>query len=190
MDTCRFDIFDDVLKNDELQNLRELIKDSIYYRNAISPSSWTTPSHVSMFTGLYPSEHKVHETKNLKQSSMVMNQILNFSGKVLPEILRANGYTTYGFVANPNLAPGTGFERGFDYLAFVDMFEELSELWNDTRQKMKAKFPGSEEDIIILANNFGIKEMLHFAKKNWNFLKLLHLLAIYRDFSKRARKSG
>lgn len=190
MDTCRFDIFDVVLKSGKLKNFSELIEDSIYYRNAISPSSWTTPSHVSLFTGLYPSEHKVHETVNLKQSSIVMSQIHNFSGKVLTEILKTNGYSTYGFVANPNLAPGTGFERGFDYLAFVDMFEELSELWDYTRQKIRSKFPTSAEDIINLAINFDISEMLYFAKKNCNFLKLPRLLLIYRDFYKGARKMG
>ena len=188
LDTCRYDTFDEVLRRGSLPNFSKLLDDSIYYKNAISPSSWTTPSHVSLFTGLYPSEHKVHETKYLKQSSMIMNQILNFPGKLLPEILRTNGYNTYGFVANPNLAPGSGFERGFDYLTFVDMFEELSELWSDTRQKIKAKFPRSEEEIIRLANNFDVKETLHFARKNWNFLKLPHMLITYREFLKKTKE--
>ena len=190
LDTCRFDVFDEALKDGKLSHLGELRNDSIYYTNAISPSSWTTPSHVSFFTGLYPSEHKVHETMYLKQSSMIMNQILNFPGKVLPEILRSNGYNTYGFVANPNLAPGTGFERGFDFLTFVDMFEEMTEFWNDTRQKIKVKMPNIEKEINSLANNFDLKEMLHLLMKNWNFIKLPSLLRIYREFLKRSKKIG
>lgn len=190
LDTCRFDVFDKVIKDGKLPHFGELINDSIYYTNAVSPSSWTTPSHVSYFTGLYPSEHKVHETIYLKQSSMIMNQILNFPGKVLPEILRTNGYNTYGFVANPNLAPGTGFERGFDFLTFVDMFEELTEFWNETRQKIHIKFPVAEKEIINLANNFDLRRLLRFSMKNWNFMKVPSLLRIYREFLKRSEKVG
>ena len=188
LDTCRFDVFDGLLQEGKLPNLSDLINTSIYYTNAISPSPWTTPSHVSFFTGLYPSEHKVHETMYLKQSSIIMNQILNFPGKVLPEILKSNGYNTYGFVANPNLSPGTGFEKGFDFLTFVDMFEEITEFWDDTQQKIKLKFPDSEQDIKSLANNFGLKELLHFSMKNWNFIKLPRLLSIYREFLKSSKK--
>ncbi len=188
LDTCRFDIFDRAMKDGKLPHFSELISDSIYYTNAVSPSSWTTPSHVSFFTGLYPSEHKVHETMYLKQSSVIMNQILNFPGKVLPEILRTNGYNTYGFVANPNLAPGTGFERGFNFLTFVDMFEELTEFWNETRQKIQVRFPGAEKEIVNLANNFGLEELLRFSMENWNFMKLPSFLRIYREFLKRSEK--
>ena len=188
LDTCRFDVFDELMGEGKLPYLLELINDSIYYTNAISPAAWTTPSHVSFFTGLYPSEHKVHETMYLKQSSMIMNQILNFPGKVLPEVLRTNGYNTYGFVANPNLAPGSGFERGFTFLTFVDMFEELSEFWNKIRQDITIKFKGEEKGISNLANNFDLKELRRFLIRNWNFLKLPRLLRIYREFLKNSKK--
>jgi len=190
LDTCRFDVFDEAMRKGKLPHLRELIDDSIYYTNAISPSSWTTPSHVSFFTGLYPSEHKVHETMYLKQSSIIMKQILNFPGKVLPEILRTNGYNTYGFVANPNLAPGSGFERGFAFLTFVDMFEELTEFWNETRQEIMIKFRGEEKEISNLANNFDLKELRRFSMRNWNFIKLPNLFRIYREFLKKSEKIG
>ncbi len=189
-DTCRFDVFNEVLNEGKLPNLNELINKSIYYENAISPSSWTTPSHVSYFTGLYPSEHRVHETQTLKQSSVIMNQIYNFPGKFLTEVLKENGYNTYGFVANPNLSPGTGFERGFDYLGFIDMFEDLYDLWEVTRLKLRNEFPKSEDEIIRLANNFDLKEMIRFSCKNWNFLKLPGMISIYRKFLKIARSLG
>jgi arylsulfatase A-like enzyme len=37
--------------------LDELAKESRVYENAYSTSSWTLPSHASLFTGLYPSSH-------------------------------------------------------------------------------------------------------------------------------------
>ncbi|MDE1850798.1 MAG: hypothetical protein KGH54_03330, partial [Candidatus Micrarchaeota archaeon] len=41
-------------------------RDAIYIRECIAPSSWTLPSHASLFTGMYPSEHGSHETKSVK----------------------------------------------------------------------------------------------------------------------------
>jgi hypothetical protein len=36
---------------------------------------------------------------------------------VLPEILLENGFTTWGWSANPNVTSTTNFDRGFDELA-------------------------------------------------------------------------
>jgi arylsulfatase A-like enzyme len=44
-------------------NLKKFAKDAVVYDNCIAPASWTFPSHVSIFTGLYSGEHGVHETK-------------------------------------------------------------------------------------------------------------------------------
>ena len=38
-------------------NLEKLGRTSTVYRNAHSESSWTLPSHASLFTGLYPNVH-------------------------------------------------------------------------------------------------------------------------------------
>ena len=62
LDTMRKSILDIYGGQARTPNLKELIKDSMVYEDAISPAPWTYPSHVSIFTGLYPSEHKVHET--------------------------------------------------------------------------------------------------------------------------------
>lgn len=56
------------------------------FRNMFANSNTTLPSHVSMFTGLYPSNHKV----NLANVD-VLSPKLPF----LPEILQNNGYSTH-----------------------------------------------------------------------------------------------
>ena len=38
----------------------------VSYENVIAPAPWTTPSHASMFLGVYPSFHDAHESKNKK----------------------------------------------------------------------------------------------------------------------------
>jgi arylsulfatase A-like enzyme len=182
LDTCRYDVFHKAINDGLLKNIGRLKNDSVYFNNAVAPSPWTTPSHVSLFTGLYPSEHGVHESKTLKQSSIIMTEILKFPGKTLAEEAKEEGYHTYGFVANPNLAPGSGFERGFDYLLYSDMFEYVSELWGNLREEIATKFPNIKDDIINLANNFDISELKNFAKQGTNFFALPWLLMKYKEF--------
>ena len=189
LDTCRWDTFDKAVKEGKLKNIGNLKGDSFYFNNAVAPSPWTTPSHVSLFTGLYPSEHGVHESETLKQSSIIMKEILKFNGKTLAEQFRDNGYHTYGFVANPNLAPGTGFERGFDYFQYSDTFEHVFELWENLREEIATKFPNIKDDIINLANNFDIPELKNFLKQGKNFFALPWLLMKYRVFVNSVKES-
>src|SRR6266849_3956826 len=44
---------------DTTPNLRRLAAESTLYRNATSASSWTAPSHASIFTGMYALRHGV-----------------------------------------------------------------------------------------------------------------------------------
>ena len=58
------------------------------YRNCFSTAPWTLPSHASLFTGLYPSEHGADGVKlKLDRISFV-------------EILREAGYATVGISSN------------------------------------------------------------------------------------------
>ena len=65
-DTLRKDVLELYGGEAKTPNLMRLAEDSQVYENAIAPSPWTYPSHVSMFTGLYLNEHKVHETTEVK----------------------------------------------------------------------------------------------------------------------------
>ena len=49
----------DTLRDDYANPLKEELKKLgfISYNNVIAPASWTLPSHVSIFTGLYPAFH-------------------------------------------------------------------------------------------------------------------------------------
>ena len=63
------------------------------YRNARSTSSWTLPSHASLFTGLYPAEHgTVYAGKH--------GRALRSDVPTLAELLRDDGYRTGAVVAN------------------------------------------------------------------------------------------
>jgi arylsulfatase A-like enzyme len=79
-----------------------------HFRNAFSPTPWTLPTHMSIFTSLYPSFHK------LERGGRTGNIRLDYSETTLPQLLQAEGYSTAAFVAHPFLAAAWGFDRGFD----------------------------------------------------------------------------
>jgi arylsulfatase A-like enzyme len=74
---------------------------------AMAPSSWTLPSHASMFTGFRPDE----------LSARFLDP-LDGTHRVLAEVLRDRGYATGGFTANLNYTNHeSGLGRGFVYYA-------------------------------------------------------------------------
>lgn len=100
---------------DTTPNLAEFSKEAVIYSNAIAPSSWTYPSHVSLFTGLMPTEHQAHYDKERDDEGTLVKQ-LDESYTTLAEVLQSHGYTTGGIVANiVPLRPELGIAQGFDY---------------------------------------------------------------------------
>ncbi len=88
------------------RRLEEFAEDSLVFDAAVSPSSFTLPSHASMFTGLYPSQH----------GSTSMRRPLGEGFTTVAEILRDLGYATTAVVANvAYLRPTLGLSQGFDY---------------------------------------------------------------------------
>ena len=90
-------------------HLEQFAADSTVFDHCIANSSWTPPSHASLFTGLYPSEHGCVE-----EDSSRPFPVLSGSLQTLAETLRDHGYQTAAIVANFGfLGRGTGFEQGF-----------------------------------------------------------------------------
>lgn len=78
----------------------------VLYRHAYAPAPWTSPSHASLFTGLFPSHHGL--TQAMGKSARVRPGL-----PLLSQTLAAAGYETACFTCNPFIAPGTGLDRGF-----------------------------------------------------------------------------
>jgi len=113
----------DTLRKDYAKLLEDvLIKNGfVSYENAIVPASWTTPSHASILTGLYPIIHGAHETKDRKFFDVKLKHNKN----LLSEVLHDFGYETYLLSANPLVNPLFGFS-GFDYVYEISYVPNLS----------------------------------------------------------------
>jgi arylsulfatase A-like enzyme len=95
--------------------IEELARRGCRFDAAVSSSSWTLPSHASMFTGRWP-----HEL------SVGWKTPLDAAAPTVAEFLRARGYDSAGFIANTTYcAADSGLGRG--YAVYRDyIFHELS----------------------------------------------------------------
>lgn len=91
-------------KRDTSPTLDALASRGQRYTHAISGSPWTLPSHMTMMTGLWPTEHQVIEDDRQLAPTV----------PTLAERLKARGYATAGFVSAIYVGGGYGFARGFD----------------------------------------------------------------------------
>lgn len=110
--------------------------DAVRFENCIAPSSWTLPSHASMFTGMDQSEHGCHETKQIKSLDI---EKIRLRKRTILDSLKEIGYSTYGISANPYIHPVYGFD-GFDkYIAesyFTDIFGSVIEISNSLKPRV------------------------------------------------------
>jgi arylsulfatase A-like enzyme len=87
-----------------------LAAEGVRFENAISPSSWTQPSHASMLTGRYTYEHQAEILP------------LDDTYPTIGEVLQSQGYRTGAFSANTLFfTRRQGFGRGF--LRFEDNYQ-------------------------------------------------------------------
>ncbi len=92
--------------HDTSLELDNLARNGIVFKRAISQCSWTRPSIGSMLTGIYPRKLGMYHEKG---------DALPEDAETLAEVLRANGYTTIGVTANPNINGVFRFDQGFEF---------------------------------------------------------------------------
>jgi hypothetical protein len=90
-------------RNVATPNLDRLAQGGALFENAVTPTPLTAPSHASIFTGTYPTVHKVRDTGGF---------VLQGSNPTLAEILQRQGWATAAFVGASVLKKGFGFAQG------------------------------------------------------------------------------
>ncbi len=99
-------------KRIETPNIDSLAKDGVLFENAYSPAPLTLPSHVSILSGLYPSEHGVKDNIGFEVPESL---------KTLQVTFKEMGFKTGGIVSAFVLRKETGISHGFDF--FDDKME-------------------------------------------------------------------
>jgi len=84
--------------------LDRLASQGVLFEQAYATSPWTLPSHASLFTGLYPSQH----------GAMTEELSLPTDLPTLAEVLRGRDFATAGFVSGIFLGSRYGLGRGFE----------------------------------------------------------------------------
>jgi arylsulfatase A-like enzyme len=86
--------------------------EAVLFKRVFSPATWTVPSHASLLTGLYVSQHRIE--------SIEADRRFNEAIVTLPELLRRGGYRTAAFSHNPLFSPVRGHGDGFDEFHEMD----------------------------------------------------------------------
>ncbi len=93
-------------------NIDGLAKDGVLFEDATSHVPLTLPSHTSIMTGLFPSNHGVHDNGGFHVSP---------SQQTIAEVLKQNGFQTGAFVGAFVLDSSWGLNQGFN--TYFDHFE-------------------------------------------------------------------
>ena len=130
-------------------NLDSFLEKSTIFSDAVSPSSWTVPTFMSIFTSMFPSEHKVvnkfieYDKANNKIVGSNLQQLAP-SAVTIAQIFKENGYQTAAFTGDAGVSENFGFNAGFDtfyqtkqpFGGFDDTIPQaLSWLKNNSSQK-------------------------------------------------------
>jgi len=87
-------------------NIDKFAEEAFLFENCIAPSSWTLPSHASLFTGLHPS---VHGAVLYPHGSRIMEREIT-----LTELAREGGYLTAAYTEGVYVRAALGFAQGFE----------------------------------------------------------------------------
>ena len=120
--------FDQAVSDGTAPNLAALARESQVWSRAYAHSPWTTPSHMSMLTGLYPSQHG----KDI--SIALMGRVGDVRERTavyetMADRLSAAGYETVAFVGMGSISGKWGLAQGFSlYLESDNRNETKSDI--------------------------------------------------------------
>jgi arylsulfatase A-like enzyme len=94
-----------------------LAEEGVLFENYIASAPWTTPSHLSLLTSLYPSSHGVMTSFSEMWDGLEFGEQsyhkLPDSRVTLAEALAEEGFATAAFTGGGPMDPAIGFEQGF-----------------------------------------------------------------------------
>ena len=110
-------------------NLDRIASQGVLFENAISACSWTLPSHSSILTGRYPSDHGMQNAQPMPWLGWDHKSLRGYL--TLGEALEQHGYRTGAFSANQSyFTSNVGLGRGF--IHFEDYFQSPLDMFRHT----------------------------------------------------------
>lgn len=80
-------------QRDTMPNFCKFASENVLFKNMYANAPWTLPSHVSIFTGLFPSNHHVNK---------VFTDVLDPKIPLLTDVFNQNGYETIFYMPKHN----------------------------------------------------------------------------------------
>jgi len=133
--------------------MTELASQGIVFENAFSASSWTSPATASIFTSLYPYQHGVLMGLLAIRNAQKINPNLTINRipekiETITEVLKKEGYQTYGVADNLNIGKRQGFTQGFDKFRTF-MYKQAPNV-NETALRWKKKLMSNGKYFLYL----------------------------------------
>ncbi|MBN2134652.1 MAG: sulfatase [Acidobacteria bacterium] len=96
-------------KRDTSPNIDRFAADNTVFEMVTACSDWTVPSHMSIFSSMYP-----FEAGFVKSTRVFEKSYLSDSIPTITEYLRNANYMTFGIHGGGYVSPIYGFDKGFD----------------------------------------------------------------------------
>ncbi len=94
-------------------NLDQFAEESVVFSHATSAAPWTLPSHMSIWTGRWPSVHGVTNKLKMLSADQMVPTSLSPGIETFPDLLIRSGYTAAGFTGGAGVQASYGFGRNF-----------------------------------------------------------------------------
>jgi arylsulfatase A-like enzyme len=144
----------------------------------IANAPWTPPSHASLFTGLYPSQHGCQWGNQIR--------VRDSARITLAEWLRNLGYSTVCATNNGLISDKTGLARGFDHYAFrLDLEKGLRRV---SRRARKALIGGDSGGRVV--NSWLRRELKNTAQPMFLFVNYVECHWSYAPPASLQRRVG
>ena len=119
MDALRFDRTGVSGNTDGLTpNLDAFAEEAVVFHDATSAAPWTLPSHMSVWTGRWPSVHQVTNKLSPLSGDKMVETSLSPGIQTYPDLLIRSGRIAAGFTGGAGVQNKYGFGRDFD--TYVD----------------------------------------------------------------------
>ncbi|NOG54577.1 MAG: sulfatase-like hydrolase/transferase [Planctomycetes bacterium] len=121
------------------------------YRHGISAAMWTLPSTTGLFTGLYPSEHRL----------VIDGDRLSPAYRTLPEVMKAAGYATAKVTGQvPYVSDFSGLHRGFDH-EYEPPPNLTQRLWRSYKRRKTAAAGADRQEGLDLGLDLAAEARMH-----------------------------